>query len=288
MKKLLVKAIVIAASFITLPASTATLQCESLKGWALNGTSVLPEGSASILINNFTWNTSALGSPKVKNYHVTLNFPSTSVSDALAGNWVQIYNQSSSGNASLAASTAIPSGVTQFSVTIPCVANLSTQCDYKNTSTWVLLSSTQQGLTKAAVNTDITLPLLSNPIEISMLVTSNNIQVSDQTITGSTTLLAKQTVTDSMVFPDYPDLGSLSAGKNNNLIESMTYTMNTNNIPINIQPISPTESTLLVVNNEIVQAARPFTPPLKFGLNLASNAQPGNKSVTVYATWTCP
>lgn len=101
-------------------------------------------------------------------------------------------------------------------------------------------------------------------------------------------LNAVSQVEDAITIPDTINLGPLSLGQNNNTNTTISYTKNTNNIPIQIQRRSITESTSLTVNDEIVNTATLFTPPLIFGLNLLPSSQPGEKSATVGLSWTCP
>ncbi|HDC4619759.1 hypothetical protein [Enterobacter asburiae] len=283
------KKIIFMSYLLCTPVDAALLRCEQYKADRMSGTIYLPDGAATNLHSGLAYTGTALGSPKYKNFHVTINFPNSQTNAALAGNYVRIRHSLPSGNAYSYSSTPIPLGVNTFTVTIPCNENVSNQCDVKNTKTDIVLTSNYSSSLPARVNKNITMPNRNNPIESTVLITSNNIQISDMTFTQNhQSIIAENVTMDSITFPDNIDLGTLFAGQINNYAESIDYEVNTNSIPISIETRSATESTSLKVNNEIVDSNKQFTPPLTLGLDLTDFAQPGNKSAIVGVSWTCP
>ncbi|MCW5001475.1 hypothetical protein M7963_08080 [Enterobacter roggenkampii] len=282
------KKILAALIFITTTTEAAVLQCEQLKARGMRSTYSLPDGQSSSLLVDIKPTGSALGSPKFKNFHITLDFPDSLTSTVLAGNYIRIHHSFSGGDAYSYSTTPIPAGVNTFSVTIPCNESVSGKCDIKNSTTNIVLSSEYYSSKVANIDTNITMPLSENIINVSALITSNNIQVSDMKPTATRILNAVSQVEDSITIPDTVDLGLLSIGQNNNPGAPITYIKNKNNIPIQIEKRSITQSTNLTVNNEIVNTTTLFTPPLILGLNLLPSSQPGEKSATVGVSWTCP
>lgn len=282
------KKILLALILFTTTTEAGVLQCEQLKAWSMVEGYILPDGQSSSLLVNITPSGIALGSPKFKNYHITLDFPNSLTSTALAGNYIRIHHSFSDGDAYSYSTTPIPAGVNTFSVTIPCNESVKNKCNIKNSTTNIVLTSEYYSSKDAKVDTSITMPSAQNIINVSARITSDNIQVSDMTLTATRTLSATSWIEDSITLPDTINLGPLSVGQNNNINATVSYTKNTNNIPIQIQRRSITESTNLTVNDEIVNTATLFTPPLIFGLNLLPSSQPGEKSATVGLSWTCP
>lgn len=287
--KTYMKNILLALILITSTTEAAVLRCEQLKAWNLSSSRNLPDGqSSSLLVGIEPSGGIALGSPKFKNFHITLDFPNSVTSAAIAGNYIRIHHSFSDGNAYSYSTTPIPAGVNTFSVTIPCNENIKNKCNIKNSTTNIVLTSEYYSSKVAKVNTSVTMPVNENIINVSALITSNNIQVSDVKLTATRILDAVSQIEDSITIPDTINLGPLSLGQNNNTNATISYTKNTNNIPIQIQKRSITESTNLTVNDEIVNTTMLFTPPLIFGLNLLPSSQPGEKSATVGLSWTCP
>ncbi|WP_421512186.1 hypothetical protein ACOQH0_10440 [Enterobacter sp. JS8-1] len=282
------KKILLALILFTTATEAGVLQCEQLKAWSMVEGYILPDGQSSSLLVGITPSGIALGSPKFKNYHITLDFPNSLTSTALAGNYIRIHHSFSDGDAYSYSTTPIPAGVNTFSVTIPCNETVKGKCDIKNSTTNIVLTSEYYSSKDAKIDTSITMPSAQNIINVSALITSNNIQISDMTLTATRTLSATSWIEDSITIPNTINLGPLSLGQNNNIDATITYTKNTSNIPIQIQRRSITESTNLTVNDEIVNTATLFTPPLIFGLNLLPSSQPGEKSATVGLSWTCP
>lgn len=274
--------------FITTSTEAAVLQCEQLKAKDMRSTYRLPDGQSSSLLVDLKPTGTALGSPKYKNYHITLDFPNSLTSTALAGNYVRIHHSFSGGDAYSFSATPIPAGVNTFSVTIPCNESVNGKCDIKNSTTNIVLTSEYYSSKVAKIDESITMPQSENIINVSARITSNNIQVPDMKTTATRVLNAISRVEDSITIPNTINLGPLSIGQNSNINETISYTKNTNNIPIQIQKRSITESTQLTVNDEIVNISMLFTPPLIFGLNLLPSSQPGEKSATVGVSWTCP
>lgn len=274
--------------FITASTEAAVLQCEQMKPWGLRDRFRLPDGESSSLLVELKPSGIALGSPKFKNFHITLDFPNALTSTALAGNYVRIHHSFSGGDAYSYSSTPIPAGVNTFSVTIPCNESVDGKCNIKNSTTNIVLTSEYYSSKVAKIDESITMPQGENIINVSALITSNNIQVSDIKPTATRVLNALSLIQDRIVIPNSINLGPLSIDQKNNMNETISYTKNTNNIPIKIQNSSITESTQLTVNDEIVNTSMQFTPPLTFGLNLLPSSQPGEKSATVSVSWTCP
>ncbi|MDW3570553.1 hypothetical protein N4235_06430 [Enterobacter asburiae] len=274
--------------FITASTEAAVLQCEQMKPWGLRDRIRLPDGESSSLLVELKPSGIALGSPKFKNFHITLDFPNALTSTALAGNYVRIHHSFSGGDAYSYSSTPIPAGVNTFSVTIPCNESVDGKCNIKNSTTNIVLTSEYYSSKVAKIDESITMPQGENIINVSALITSNNIQVSDMKPTSTRVLNALSLIQDHIVIPNAINLGPLSIDQKNNMNETISYTKNTNNIPIKIQNSSITESTQLTVNDEIVNTSMQFTPPLTFGLNLLPSSQPGEKSATVSVSWTCP
>jgi hypothetical protein len=279
--------VIVVASLIVLPTQAATLQCEILRASNLSTSVTTPSGTGNSLARILPYTGVALGSPKVKNFHVTLTFFNSSISQAVGGNRVVIVNNTLNQPNILAATNTVTPSVDSYTVTIPCTETLSNQCDMKTGLFYVMLSSQSNRVENAQIN-PVTINTASTGINVSVVVTSNNIQVSDSTHYGHTSVKTIPVVMDSITFPDKIDLGTLTAGENNNSAEKITYDSNTNKIPVFITSSAETESTMLLVNNLPTTPSQRYYPPLTFGLNIHESAQPGTKSASVTARWTCP
>lgn len=279
--------VIVVASLITLPTKSATLQCEILRATSLDTSATTPSGTGNSLARITPYTGAALGSPKIKNFHVTLTFNDPIVSQAVAGNWVVIVNTSLNQSNILAATNTVMPDVNPYTVTIPCTETISNQCDMKTGAFRVMLSSQSDRVENAQIN-PVTITTQNKGINVSVVVTSNNIQVSDSTHYGQTSLKTTAVVMDSIIIPDQIDLGTLTAGANNNSVEKVIYDSNTNKIPVLITSSAETESTMLLVNNLPTTPSQRYYPPLTFGLNIGESAQPGTKSASVTARWTCP
>lgn len=287
MKNTIKATVIVVASLISLPTKAATLQCEILRASGLSTSITTPSGTGNSLALISPYSGVALGSPKVKNFHVTLTFNDQIISQVVGGNWVVIVNKTLTQPNILAATNTVTPGVNSFTVTIPCTETISNQCDMKTGSFAVMLSSRSDLVENAQIN-PLTINTASTGIIVSVLVTSNNIQVSDSTHPGNTSVKTTPVVMDSITFPDKIDLGTLTAGENNNSVEKIIYDSNTNKIPVFITSSAETESTMLLVNNNSTTPNQLHYPPLTFGLNILESAQPGTKSASVTARWTCP
>lgn len=170
------KKILLALILFTTTTEAGVLQCEQLKAWYLRSYMNLPDGQASSLLVELKPTGIALGSPKFKNFHITLDFPDSATSAALAGNYIRIHHSFSDGDAYSYSTTPIPAGVNTFSVTIPCNENVKNQCNIKNSTTNIVLTSEYYSSKAAKVDASVTLPLKENIINASALITSNNIQ----------------------------------------------------------------------------------------------------------------
>ncbi len=210
------KNILLALIFFTITTEAAVLQCEQLKARSLRSAYNLPDGQSSSLLVGIKNSGIALGSPKFKNFHITLDFPNSLTSSALAGNYIRIHHSFSDGDAYSYSTTPIPAGVNTFSVTIPCNENVKNQCNIKNSTTNIVLTSEYYSSKIAKVDTSVTMPMSENIINVSVLITSNNIQVSDFKDTTTRILNAVSQVEDSITIPDTINLGPLSLGQNNN------------------------------------------------------------------------
>lgn len=196
------KNILLALILITSTTEAAVLRCEQLKAWNLRSSRDLPDGQSSSLLVGIEPSGIALGSPKYKNFHITLDFPNSLTSTAIAGNYIRIHHSFSDGNAYSYSTTPIPAGVNAFSVTIPCNENVKNQCNIKNSTTNIVLTSEYYSSKVAKVNTSVTMPVDENIINVSALITSNNIQVSDIKLTTTRILNAVSQIEDSITIPD--------------------------------------------------------------------------------------
>lgn len=266
-------------------ANAATLQCDNYKASRM-GTSYV-SNSINALANIITTGT-VIGNPKVKNFHVTINYPDPNVGLALAGNYVHIYpNKDSLQTAPLIIGGRL-TGVSGQTITIPCTSTDSNGCTILKHEWAAIVSASPSSASLASVNRNLTVPAYNNQISTDVKITSNNIQVPELVVTGNLSYLyGTLTVEDSLTIPDKIDIGSLTAGENKNADILIDYKINTNNLNVRLSP-SYDLSAPFTVNEERVYSPTSFKPPFSIGLYVLPTAQPGTKSATVNMTWTCP
>jgi hypothetical protein len=273
--------------FVTQCANAATLQCENYKASRMNNPYI--SNSVNALSNVVVSSSGVIiGNPKVKNFHVTISYPNANVGLALAGNYLHIYpNVDDKQSAPIIIGEKL-TGLSGQTISIPCTSTDSNGCTILKHNWAPIVSASPSSATLASVDRNVTVPAPSNAISVEIKITSNNIQVSDLTVTGNeASLRGELTVEDSLTIPDKIDIGSLTAGENKNAGILIDYTTNTNNLNVRLSP-SYDLSAPFTVNEERVYSPTSFKPPFSIGLYVMPTAQPGTKSATVSVGWTCP
>ncbi|MDE4079281.1 MULTISPECIES: hypothetical protein [Enterobacter cloacae complex] len=270
---------------VTQYANAATLQCENYKASRMNS----PFVSSSVnALTNVEVKTIAVGTPKVKNFHITITYPDANVGLALAGNYVHIYpNIDDKQSAPLIIGERL-TGLTGQTISIPCTSPDSNGCAILKHNWAPIVSASPSSATLASIDRNVTVPERLNRMSTELTITSNNVQVPSTTVTGNQSVLfGELTVEDSLTIPDKIDIGSLTAGENKNAGIFIDYTTNTNNLDVRLSP-SYDISAPLTVNEKQVYGPTSFKPPFSIGLYVMTSAQPGTKSANVIASWTCP
>lgn len=279
-----IKKMLILICIMTQHVNAATLKCENYKAYRISSAYV---SSGIDALSNMELTGIVIGTPKIKNFHVTITYSDTSVGKALAGNFIHIYPHLAGVQSAPIITGEKLTGLSGQTISIPCTSSVSNGCAMKNHNWAPIVSANASSVSSASINSNITVPAYRNAISTTFKITSNNIQVSDQTVNTSADLLGKSIEEDSLTIPDSIDLGSLTAGENKNAGAMIDYTNNKNNLNIRLSP-SYEASALLTVNAEQVHSAAVFKPPFTLGLYVMPSAQPGTKSVNVIASWTCP
>ncbi|MFA1017594.1 hypothetical protein AB8780_08025 [Enterobacter sp. SAT-E-asb] len=132
-----------------------------------------------------------------------------------------------------------------------------------------------------------------NPVKMSMPFISGSGSLEVTRVDGNIDIIdveigieSDSKTTDSISFPEQIDVGMLSFGQNTS-DDSIQYSVNTNEIPVNFTT-NNSQGSSFTVNGMIAQNGQTYAPPFHLGIYLHPDAAPGTHTSIVNATWTCP